>query len=74
MRPACAIKDEAEVVTSGKTIRLLLNSKGEMILRLWEKIGVYTNSTETVEGIDVFGVELQNPLIDRSCGLETAGA
>ena len=71
---ALAIKDETEVVASVKAIGLLLNSKGEIILRLREKIGVYTNSAETVEGIDVFGVELQNPLIDRSCGLETAWA
>ena len=69
-----AIKDEAEVVASVKVIGLLLNGKGEIILRLREKIGVYTNSAERVEGIDVFGVELQNPQIDGSCGLKASGA
>ena len=74
MRSACAIKDEAEVIASGNAIRLLLNGKGKIIFRLRQKIGVYANSTKRVEGIDVFGVELQNPLMDRSGGLQAAGA
>ena len=74
MRSARAIKDEAEVVASGNTIRLLLNGKGKITFRLREKIGVYANSAKRVEGIDVFGVKLQYPLIDRSSGLQAAGA
>ena len=53
---ALAIKDKAEVVTSGKAIGPLLNSKGEIIFGLREKIVVYANSAESVQGIDVLGV------------------
>ena len=74
LRSACAIKDEAEVVASGNGIRRQLDGECEVVFRLRQKTRIYTDSAERVEGIDVFGVEFQNTLMNRSGGLETAGA
>lgn len=74
LRSACAIKDEAEVIASGNGIRRQLDGECEVVFRLREKIGVYANSAKRVESIDVFGVKLQYPLINRRGGLQTAGA
>ena len=74
LRSACAIKDEAEVIASGNGIRRQLDGECEVVFRLREKIGVYANSAKRVEGIDVFGVELENPLMNRRRGLQAAGA
>ena len=71
---ACAIKDKAEVIASGNGIRRQLDGEREVIFRLREKIGVYANSAKHVEGINVFGVELQYPLMDRGGGLQAAWA
>jgi len=74
LQSACAIKDEAEVIASSNEIRRQLDGEGEVVFRLREKIGVYANSAERVEGIDISGVKLQYPLMDRLCGLQAAGA
>jgi len=74
LRPASAIKDKAEVVASDNVIRPLLNGKGKITFRLRHEVCVYTNSAERVERIDVSGVEFDNPLMNRGCGLQAAGA
>ena len=61
---ALMIQCKAEVVAGTCIVGRDADGVSEIVLCLREKTGVYADSTESVEGIGIFGVKFQNPLID----------